>query len=74
MMRFSRVPEPENFDRKVRRPGNKWLAEHPDAKRSEDYWTPFREILAEGFKNLCAFSVMWDMCGAVDHFIPFNSE
>ncbi|HEU4411215.1 MAG TPA: hypothetical protein VFS43_38535 [Polyangiaceae bacterium] len=73
MIRVERVPEPPDFDEKVRRPGSAWLAERraeggAAEGRPRDYWTPFRERLAEGFRNLCAYHAMRENVGTVDHF------
>jgi hypothetical protein len=68
MIRFERVPEPYDFDRLARTPGLAWLAAHPDAKRPKDYWSPFKPQLADGFRQLCAYSAMWEGVGTVDHF------
>ena len=37
MIRFARVPEPEDFDERAKAPGTRWLAAHPDAKRPKDF-------------------------------------
>lgn len=76
VIRVERVSEPPLFDRNAREKGNKWLAEHPDAKPHEfpDYWSPFRSELARGFNHLCAYSVMRTGNPTVDHFIPKSSS
>jgi hypothetical protein len=49
MMRFNPPPEPPEFDKKARQPGNTWLAKNPDTKkRPRDYWSPFKSHLADG--------------------------
>ena len=68
MMRFAPPPEPDGFDARVRRPGKAWLARHP-GEVPKDLWSPFRGHLAQSFRNLCAYSVMWDLCGTVDHYL-----
>lgn len=67
------VPEPPDFDEKARQPGNAWLASHPNASRPRDYWSPFRGLLAEGFKCLCGYSAMWIPDGTVDHFLSWQN-
>ena len=57
MIRFARVPEPEDFDERAKAPG---LAAHPDAGRPKDFWTPFKGALAQGFRSLCAYSAMYE--------------
>ncbi len=51
MIRFEPVPEPPDFDARARRPGGAWLAEHPDAARPRDLWSPFKPALADGFRQ-----------------------
>ena len=74
MIRFERVPEPAEFDRRARVPGNAWLDEHPGATRPKDYWTPFKGALADGFQNLCAYSAMYESVGTVDHFVSCRED
>lgn len=74
MIRFERVREPAEFDRQARVPGNAWLAANPDKKRPKDYWTPFKGDLGLGFRNLCAYSAMYEPVGTVDHFISYNED
>ena len=65
MIRFERVDEPGDFDEWARVPGNAWLAANPEG-RPKDYWTRFKGALAEGFRNLCAYSAMYEPVGTVD--------
>ena len=51
VIRFEPVPEPAEFHERARVPGAAWLANHPDAKRPRDYWSPFKGALAEGFRD-----------------------
>jgi hypothetical protein len=69
MMRFEPIPEPNEFDQKCRKKGNAWLAKNPDKKRPRDYWSPFKADLANGFKNLCGYSAMYELNATVDHFL-----
>jgi hypothetical protein len=69
MMPFNPPPEPLDFDEKVRQPGNTWLEKNPDPKKgTRDYWSPFKSYLADGFNNLCGYSVMYEPVGTVDHY------
>lgn len=68
------VPEPHDFDEKARQPGNQWLIDHPDANRPRDYWSPFRNLLAEGFHFRCGYSAMWISEGSVDHFLSWQNH
>ena len=74
MIRFERVREPADFDRRARVPGNAWLADNPGDGRPRDYWTPFKGALAEGFRNLCAYSAMYEPVGTVDHFVSCHED
>jgi hypothetical protein len=68
MIPVARVPEPLDFNARVRRPGQEWLSRNPHAERPRDLWSPFRARLMEGFKNRCGYTAMWDLNGTVDHF------
>ena len=74
MIRFEPVAEPAEFQEKARAPGTAWLAAHPDAERPRDYWTPFKKSLAQGFRDLCAYSAMYESVGTVDHYISWNED
>lgn len=74
MIRFERVPEPPDFDEKARVPGNQWLVAHPGEGRPRDFWTPFKGRLAQGFRNLCAYSAMYEPVGTVDHFVSCHED
>ena len=74
MIHFEPVPEPPEFHRQAKEPGNAWLASDPDAERPRDYWTPFKPALADGFRNLCAYSAMYEPIGTVDHFVSWNED
>jgi hypothetical protein len=69
MMRFEPIPEPIEFAEKCRKEGNAWLANNPDKKRPRDYWSPFKRDLANGFRHLCGYSVMYEPNATVDHFL-----
>ncbi len=70
MIHFDPPPEPEDFDKRVRRPGENWRTRHPDRTDFPNYWKEVTEPLADGFKNLCAYSCMHVPLtgGTVDHF------
>ncbi len=74
MIRFKCVPEPADFGKKANVPGNKWLATHPRARRPKDFWTPFKDELAKGFRMLCAYSAMYEPVGTVDHFTSWHED
>ena len=69
MMPFMPPDEPPDFDQQVRRPGQAWLEQNSESEKPfPALWLPFRVHLAEGFHNLCAYSVMLDLTGTVDHY------
>ena len=74
MIRCEPVPEPEKFQERAKVPANAWLAAHPDAKRPKDFWSPFKQVLAQGFRDLCAYSAMYEPVGTVDHFVSWRED
>lgn len=74
MIRFEPVPEPPEFDAQARQPGQKWVAAHPHADRPRDLWSPFKAALAEGFRDLCGYSVMYEPVGTVDHYKSWKAH
>lgn len=74
MIHFERVQEPAEFDRRARVPGAAWIAANPGDRRPRDFWTPFKGVLAEGFRNLCAYSAMYEPVGTVDHFVSCDED
>lgn len=69
MIHFEPVQEPSGFDEKCRKPGNKWLEKHPPPDKPPGYWSPFKRDLADGFRNLCGYSCMYEPIGTVDHYL-----
>ena len=76
MKHFAPPPEPPDFDAQVRQPGNQWLEQNldengrlPKGTRPPDRWSDFKGQLADGFSNLCAYSVMCELVGTVDHYL-----
>ncbi len=74
MMHFDKVPEPKTFEQEARQPGEKWLEENPEKKRPKDFWNLFKGDLAKGFRQLCAYSAMYEPVGTVDHFVSCNED
>lgn len=69
------VPEPADFDRRARRPGNRWLAGNPNKKRPRDYWSKFRCVLEDGFEKRCGYAAMHDPTGGtVDHYLSYRNH
>jgi hypothetical protein len=74
MLRFNPPPEPPSFDQNCRQLGNTWLGKNPDInQRPRDYWSAFKSDLADGFRNLCAYSVMYEPVGTVDHYLSCDN-
>lgn len=71
MIRFEPVPAPSGFI-EIRADGETWRQASPDAKRPKDLWSPFKAHLADGFRNLCGYSAMYEPVGTVDHFVSFH--
>ena len=74
MIHVDRVQEPPDFDKQARQPGRKWMAEHPEADRPRDYWSPFKPALAAGFRNLCGYSALHTPVGTVDHYVSCRED
>jgi hypothetical protein len=68
------VPEPVEFETRARQPGKTWLAQNPDAQRPRDYWSSFRDLLAEGFAGRCGYTAMLAPEGTIDHFRSWKSH
>ncbi|MGE5658410.1 MAG: hypothetical protein ACM37W_17540 [Actinomycetota bacterium] len=69
MKRFTPPAEPPDFDQQVRQVGNNWLRKNL-GKEPKDFWSAFKPQLADGFQNLCGYSVMYipNREGTVDHY------
>ncbi len=74
MIPVAPVPEPSGFDRRARRPGNAGLAENRGAERPRDFWSPFREVLAQGFLHRCGYTAMYLPDGSVDHHLSYKTH
>lgn len=73
MIRFEPVEKPAGFAERVEVPGAAWLASHASG-RPEDLWGPFKTQLADAFRNLCAYSAMYEPVGTVDHFVSCDED
>lgn len=73
MIHFTLSPEPPDFDQNARRPGQAWLTHHTD-QRPTDLWSAFKGQLAEGFGSLCAYSVMYEPVGTLDHYLSCENH
>lgn len=74
MIPVRRVPEPADFDARVRKPGRAWLDANPQPKRPRDLWSPFRTVLATGFDHRCGYTAMYDPIGSVDHHLSVKAR
>jgi len=73
VIHFDSPPEPDDFDEKVRQPGNTWLMTHATG-RPKDFWSQCKGDLADGFINLCAYSAMFEPVGTVDHYLSCDRD
>ena len=76
MIPVARQPEPANFDREVRGPGQRFLrhVSHPsnDQFKRHQYWKKALPNLRTAYNEICAYCACWipfDQ-GTVDHFEP----
>lgn len=75
MIRVARRKAPRGFNEKVRRPGDRWLASHPQAKRVPSYWRRVRRRLIAAFQQRCAYTAMWlSHDGQIDHFVSIDED
>jgi hypothetical protein len=69
-------PEPDDFDKKVRKPGLAFLSKVPNPKTKEwrHYWRRSLRDLYDACNHICVYSAQWipyDTSNpTVDHFIP----
>ena len=73
MIRCICSKKPPGFVRAVERPGKRWLATHKQ-ERPRDLWSKFKPQLAEAFRNLCAYSAMYEPVGTIDHFVSISED
>jgi hypothetical protein len=73
VIHFTPPPEPTDFDEKVRQPGAAWLAQHPTG-RPKDFWGQCKGDLADGFRQLCAYSAMFEPVGTIDHYLSCDTD
>jgi hypothetical protein len=73
VIRFELSAKPAAFAERVERRGKTWLAAHSSG-RPRDYWSEFKAPLADAFRNLCAYSVMYEPVGTVDHFVSCDED
>ena len=73
MIHFVPPLEPDDFDEKVRKPGAAWLALHAKG-RPKGFWGLCKAQLADGFRNLCGYSAMYEPVGTVDHYRSCDAD
>lgn len=74
MIRVRPQPPPAGFDDRVRRPGEAWLAAHPQGK-PPGLWREVQPALADAFTRRCAYSAKCiDHDGEVDHFVSLAED
>lgn len=73
MKRFQPSPKPVRFEERVEQRGAAWLSTHPSG-RPPAYWQEFRSQLADAFGSLCAYGVMYEPAGTVDHFTSLEED
>lgn len=78
MIHIDLQPEPSDFDERVRKPGNAFLADCPHPNRKQwskyNYWTRISAELYLAYGGICAYSGLWfpqtSSQISVDHFYP----
>ncbi|OIP41252.1 MAG: hypothetical protein AUK47_06695 [Deltaproteobacteria bacterium CG2_30_63_29] len=73
MIHFECSPKPSEFEEQVEKPGAAWLTKHA-TERPKDLWGVFKPALANAFRNLCAYSAMFEPVGTVDHFVSCDED
>lgn len=82
MIHIDLKPEPSDFDIRVRQPGNKFIAAHPNPKgeqwRKNNFWSRCNQQLYDAYGGICAYSGEWfsrtTTSASVDHFYPKSSH
>lgn len=70
MLHLTLKPEPKHFDANVRKPGVKWIAEHPNSTDYPDYWRRIRDDLRHAYNSVCAYTGLHVTSGVVEHAKP----
>lgn len=81
MIKVQPKPEPEGFDRDVRKKGLKWLKDKgisfdeapPDPSKLPAYWRDYNRHLWEAYSGICAYLAIYiespSGAASTDHFI-----
>ena len=76
MIHVDLMPEPPDFDSKVRQPGIAFLHAHPNSLGSNmiKYWRKCSNQLYSAYRGICAYTGLWfspaDTPVSVDHYYP----
>lgn len=74
VIRVEAKPEPPDFDRKVGRPGKRFLAKRAQGQPLRPYWRECLDQLCESYGRVCAYLALYIPGGVgqptVDHFHP----
>jgi hypothetical protein len=74
VIRVERAAEPPDFDARVRKPGQAWLAKS-DTTPTPSYWRRAARDLRRAFKDRCGYTAMWQSSpGTVDHFVSRDED
>lgn len=77
MIRVELAKEPDDFDEKVRKPGNAWLKANPRNNNFPNYWTAVQEEFFTAYNGYCAYTTFrypTSNSVVVDHFKPKGSH
>ena len=82
MIFVERKPEPPDFDRRVRRPGRRFLRNTPRPTSREfsghSYWRSIAGDLHDAYDGVCAYTCHWIArdtgWGSVEHFVPKSAQ
>lgn len=80
MIPVVKAPEPKDFDKKVRKRGNNFLARNPTAlsKDFPPYWQKIQKDLWDAYSGVCAYLAIYYRFGtgasSVDHFVPKSQD
>jgi hypothetical protein len=79
LIKVDPMPEPANFNAKVRVPGKAFLTQVPNPTskefRKNNFWKATLQDLKTAYGSICAYSCIWipGNC-SVDHFVPKSAR
>jgi 5-methylcytosine-specific restriction endonuclease McrA len=80
MIPVVKQPEPDDFNQRVRIPGQEYLKTNPAPKSKEfdhhRYWSRIKPELYQLYRGICAYTGEWfpNTAASVDHFIPKSKK